>query len=303
VTATEHLRTEHDLLERILAVLEVAGAHLPARPSLAPPPLDGVLDLLTHFIARCHRDKEDALLAALAARGVTPEGAPGESRCSEHVETWRHLRKLGGAVDPAILLRSQVAFLREHLHWDRTVLIARAEETLGSDDQQKLGDLFAQIDGREFGGPAADVLRPLAASLEAASGAAGSPAPVGEPTEARAADVMRPGSAAVSPRDSLARAAETMEALGVRELPVIEAGRVVGILSVTDLAPHRGHFEWTAVRTAMSIDPVTVTPDTPVAAVAGLLLERCFNAVPVVATGTHALLGMLSRNDLLRLLL
>jgi len=57
---------------------------------------------------------------------------------------------------------------------------------------------------------------------------------------------MRSRGVTLRPDDTLARAAELMDALTVR-----------------DLAPHRGHFEWTRVRTAMTPDPVTVASHTP----------------------------------------
>ena len=86
----------------------------------------------------------------------------------------------------------------------------------------------------------------------------------------------------------------------MRELPVVDGGELVGILAQRDLRPHLGHYEWTAVRAAMTPCPVTVAPHTPVRDVARLLLERCFNSVPVVAG--RALVGMIGRHDLVRLL-
>ena len=114
-----------------------------------------------------------------------------------------------------------------------------------------------------------------------------------------AGEVMRSQPHSVSPDDSLARAAELMGILGTRELPVVMGRRVVGVLTRTDMEPYRGHYEWTTVRAAMTPDPVTVRPDTPVRAVAGVL-ERGFNSVPVTHDGE--LVGMIARSDLVRLL-
>jgi CBS domain-containing protein len=91
-----------------------------------------------------------------------------------------------------------------------------------------------------------------------------------------------------------------MESLGARELGVVEGGVLTGILTRTDMEPHRGHWEWTPVRTAMTPDPVHVAADAPIGAVAALLLEHGFNSVPVVAEGR--LLGIARRADLLRVL-
>jgi CBS domain-containing protein len=86
----------------------------------------------------------------------------------------------------------------------------------------------------------------------------------------------------------------------VRELPVLDQGAIVGIVTRSDLDPHVGHLEWTPVRIAMSKSPRTVAADTPIADVVRVLLEGNFNGIPVVAG--DALAGMITRRDLLRLL-
>ncbi len=113
---------------------------------------------------------------------------------------------------------------------------------------------------------------------------------------------MRTRTGAVRADETLARAAERMESLRVREVPVVdEGGRLVGILTQGDLLPHRGHFEWTPVAAAMSSDPVTAHPMSTTVVAAELLLAHHVNAVPVVADGQ--LLGMINRSDLLRTLI
>jgi len=111
---------------------------------------------------------------------------------------------------------------------------------------------------------------------------------------------MRAAPATVAADDSLARAAGVMESCRSREVPVVSGRALVGILSRTDLEPHRGHFEWTAVRAAMTADPVSVASETPVPVVARLLLGRGFNAVPVTDGGE--LVGMIARSDVLKVL-
>ena len=91
-----------------------------------------------------------------------------------------------------------------------------------------------------------------------------------------------------------------MEAFRVREIPVVEDGRVVGILARSDVEPHVGQLEWTPVRIAMTARPRTVSPDMLIADVAEVLLDGCFNGIPVVAGETLA--GMITRHDLLRVL-
>jgi CBS domain-containing protein len=104
----------------------------------------------------------------------------------------------------------------------------------------------------------------------------------------------------VAPGDPLARAQELMTAFGVRELPVVDRGRVVGIVTRSDLGPHHGYLEIRPVHIAMTANPTTVQPTAPVSDVSDTLVKGHFSAVPVVADGE--LTGMVGREDLVRLL-
>jgi tRNA nucleotidyltransferase (CCA-adding enzyme) len=113
-----------------------------------------------------------------------------------------------------------------------------------------------------------------------------------------ARDIMRSDVTSIRSSDALARAAEIMRRLGVRELPVVDDESIVGILSRTDFQPYIGHLEWTAVRIAMTGDPVTVSQDSTADDVRRVLVTHGVNAVPVVADGR--LVGIITRHDLLR---
>ena len=110
---------------------------------------------------------------------------------------------------------------------------------------------------------------------------------------------MRTTPPTVGPKERLAKAAELMTTFGVRELPVVDDGRLVGIVTRTDFEPYIGQLEWTVVRLAMSSPPQTIAPDAPVSAVAQVLLDGGFNGIPVAVDGILA--GMVSRQDLLRM--
>lgn len=111
---------------------------------------------------------------------------------------------------------------------------------------------------------------------------------------------MRADVPSVRSSEALARAVELMHREGVRELPVVDDGCVVGMLSRTDIEPYLGNLEWTAVRLAMTDEPITVGQDTAVDQVKRALVEHRVNAVPVVSDG--GLVGMITRHDLLRAL-
>jgi CBS domain-containing protein len=113
--------------------------------------------------------------------------------------------------------------------------------------------------------------------------------------------LMRRNPVTTSLLDTLANAQSLMEREGFRQLPVVENGKLIGMLSDRDLHAHSGYLERTKVDAAMTERLITVAPTDSAAHVAHLLLEQRINAVPVVDKGR--LVGIVSRSDLLRLLI
>jgi len=111
---------------------------------------------------------------------------------------------------------------------------------------------------------------------------------------------MRRDPVTITPLDTLAAAQSLMQRVGVRQLPVVEKGELIGILSERDMRAHSGYLERTKVDAAMSERLITVSPKDSAARAARLLLDQKINAVPVVEDGR--LVGIVSRSDLLHLL-
>jgi acetoin utilization protein AcuB len=102
----------------------------------------------------------------------------------------------------------------------------------------------------------------------------------------------------VSPTVSVGAAARMMDRLHIRHLPVVEAGRLVGILSDRDLLRHPPSA---TAGEAMSIAPVTCSADASVSRIAQLMLDRKIDSIPIVSpSGT--LTGLVTSTDLLWLL-
>jgi acetoin utilization protein AcuB len=112
---------------------------------------------------------------------------------------------------------------------------------------------------------------------------------------------------------TVGEAIEVMSTRGVRHLPVLRGGEVVGMLSdrdvrrfgaslVADLDTiERGKARVDEVVTkVMSANVVTVQPATDVAELVDLLLEERVGAVPVVDEETSELVGIVSTLDVLR---
>jgi CBS domain-containing protein len=116
------------------------------------------------------------------------------------------------------------------------------------------------------------------------------------------AGIMHASPVTIAPTETLATAQALMDHEGVRQLPVVENGKLIGMLSERDLHGHIGYLERTKVDAAMSGSPVTVAPTELAERATRILLEHKVNALPVVEGGGQ-LVGVVSRSDLLRLLI
>jgi acetoin utilization protein AcuB len=105
-----------------------------------------------------------------------------------------------------------------------------------------------------------------------------------------------------------------MDAGGFRHLPVVEQGRVIGIVSDRDLRSVwpsavvpagrkdvEEHIERLTVRQVMTQKPLVVGPHTSLADAARLLVDHGVGALPVLAG--DEIVGILSESDALRALM
>lgn len=105
---------------------------------------------------------------------------------------------------------------------------------------------------------------------------------------------------------------------GVGALPVTSRGKVIGIVTVTDLMlkefrpPARERYERPPAESTkgggstaaglMTRSVITIGPDAPVASAVRLMFEHQVNRLPVVDGGGR-LIGLISRSDVLRVFL
>ena len=128
------------------------------------------------------------------------------------------------------------------------------------------------------------------------------------------ADVMTPNPVTISPSNSLRTAKRLMEEGNFRRLPVVEGGRLVGIITDRDLrlalnSPLVLRDKWydsylldhMSVEACMTPDPITIAPDAPLDEAIRLLIERKFSGLPVVKDGQ--VVGIITVTDLLEYLL
>jgi len=103
----------------------------------------------------------------------------------------------------------------------------------------------------------------------------------------------------IAPTVTVGAAADLMGRLRIRHLPVVQDGRLAGIVSDRDLLRHD---RAASCAEAMTPGPVTCSPDAPVSRVARLMLDNKIDSIPVVGA-SGALIGLVTSADLLSLLL
>ena len=142
-----------------------------------------------------------------------------------------------------------------------------------------------------------------------------------------ARDIMTPDPITVGPEMTVTDAAQLMTEKHVGALPVVEGGKMVGLVTESDLIMQdaKVHFPTylsllggyvfapgsterfedslrkavgATVADVMSDDPVTVTPDALVTDVATLLVDRDVSRVLVVEG--EALVGIISKHDIVK---
>jgi CBS domain-containing protein len=127
----------------------------------------------------------------------------------------------------------------------------------------------------------------------------------------RIADWMSAPPIVISPATTLGEAQHLMEARRVRRLPVVQDGRLVGIVTWGDLrgawpstATTLSAYEWRAlleratVSECMTHDPITIDPQSGLHEAARIMVARKIGGLPVVVGGQ--VVGIITESDLLR---
>jgi len=128
----------------------------------------------------------------------------------------------------------------------------------------------------------------------------------------RVSDIMTPDPKTVKPDNSISTAIRMMQEGGFHHLPVVQEGRLIGILHANDIrrglgmaslpenTPAMPHV-WDAVpvRNVMQLVRQKVTPDTPIRHAITLMRNWALTGLPVIEEGK--LVGMVTLTDVLRI--
>lgn len=124
------------------------------------------------------------------------------------------------------------------------------------------------------------------------------------------ADIMTANPTTVTPRNAIRTAINLMREGGYRRLPVVDRGRLVGIITDRDLrraanSPYVVREQWydnfildhIEVASCMTPNPLTVEPTTSIADATMLMRSHKIGGLPVVVDGQ--LVGIITETDLL----
>jgi acetoin utilization protein AcuB len=119
-------------------------------------------------------------------------------------------------------------------------------------------------------------------------------------TPTTVAHVMTPDPICIASALTIAEAHALMSERGFRHLPIVDDGRLVGVLSTTDigkLATAVPELMAKPVAEAMTPNPATIESTQPIEVAAATLAMRKINCLPVLRNGE--LVGIITTYDLL----
>jgi CBS domain-containing protein len=126
-------------------------------------------------------------------------------------------------------------------------------------------------------------------------------------------DWMTPNPVTVGPKSTLPEAHKLMMERDFRRLPVVDRGKLIGIITLGDVreagpssATTLSIFELNYLLAQLTVDkimthnPVTVSPDATIRDAAKLMLQHEVGALPVV--DADQLVGIITESDIFRLI-
>jgi CBS domain-containing protein len=135
-------------------------------------------------------------------------------------------------------------------------------------------------------------------------------APVGRYNWMRVVDIMTKDPLTVTPMETIGQADELMNTNNIRQIPVVEATELVGIITDRDVRAFlsasllenpeaREKALNTKISEIMTTEPITVSPEDDLEEAAELFIEEKFGGIPVVDKSA-GLVGIVTYVDMLR---
>ena len=153
--ALEMLKQEHDIIERVLDLLEQAADRVESG-QLAPEGFEPwTVEFFRHFADHCHHAKEeDILFPLLEERGIPREGGPIGCMLSEHEIGRECVRRMDQAASASpkddaaytAAAKEYTVLLREHIFKENNVLFPMAQQCLSQKDAAGVLERFRAVE-------------------------------------------------------------------------------------------------------------------------------------------------------------
>jgi len=163
-SATAMLRTEHDVILKMLAVTGEVARRLGEEKRVAPDVLSRLLEFFKLFADKCHHGKEeDLLFPLLEKKGMPRDGGPVGVMLEEHDRGRRLIGQMSEATeayakDPAgagrrwaHAARAYTTLLESHIDKENNILFRMAERMLSAQEQQDLAASFEKVEVEKLG--------------------------------------------------------------------------------------------------------------------------------------------------------
>jgi CBS domain-containing protein len=116
-------------------------------------------------------------------------------------------------------------------------------------------------------------------------------------------EIMMSSPVTLKPGDTLQLASDMIFLGSIRHLPVVENGKLLGILSARDvmavgLKNRSALLKSMPIKGVMKKKVITVAPDTPIVEAAHLMADKKIGCLPVLSDGT--LVGLVTTTNILR---
>lgn len=164
MSATEILKEEHRVIERVLRVIGTSANRLERGEEVPVEIFKKAVDFFRNFADRCHHGKEeDLLFPTLEERGVPREGGPLGVMLQEHDQGRSYVKALGEAAEKlreggseareAIIenVRGYVALLTQHIEKEDCVLYRLADDALSEEDKERLIEEYEKVEREKLG--------------------------------------------------------------------------------------------------------------------------------------------------------
>lgn len=162
--ATDELKQEHRVIERILTVIETAAERQKSGRDLPPDFFPRVVDFVRNFADRCHHGKEEEnLFVAMEKHGIPGHDGPIGVMLVEHDRGRAYMKEVdqaskrlaaGDAAALKIAIQNAVGYsglLRDHIYKEDNILYHMADQVLTAADQEALSRKFEEVEIERIG--------------------------------------------------------------------------------------------------------------------------------------------------------